>query len=97
VYSTVRTPLLDPTGRYSSHCYRHCTNFFEACKANFVDLRIAKVQLLSIHLPRIRVNRGIMHRVAYRILVASLVVYLLLVVRLSLLERTGFIELGRGR
>src|SRR5215210_5231282 len=34
-----------------------------------------------------------MYRVAYRILVASLVLCLLLVVGLSLLERTGFIEI----
>jgi hypothetical protein len=38
------------------------------------------------------VNRGIIYRVAYRIVVASLVVCLLLVVGM-LLERTGFIEL----
>jgi hypothetical protein len=38
-----------------------------------------------------------MHRVAYRIVVASLVVCLLLVVGLLLLERTGFIEIGMGR
>jgi hypothetical protein len=38
-----------------------------------------------------------MDRVAYRILVASLVVCLLLVVGLLLLKRTGFIEIGMGR
>jgi Domain of unknown function (DUF427) len=38
------------------------------------------------------VNRGIIYRVAYRIVVASLVVCHLLVVGM-LLERTGFIEL----
>jgi hypothetical protein len=42
------------------------------------------------------VNRGIIYCVAYRILVASLVVCLLLVVGL-LLERTGFIEIGQNR
>jgi hypothetical protein len=39
------------------------------------------------------VNRGIIYRVAYRIVVASLVVCLLLVVGMLLLERTGFIEI----
>jgi hypothetical protein len=39
------------------------------------------------------VNRGIMYRVASRILVASLVVCLLLVGGLWLLERTGLIEI----
>jgi hypothetical protein len=34
---------------------------------------------------------------AYRILVASLVVCLLLVVGMLLLERTGFIEIGQNR
>jgi hypothetical protein len=38
-----------------------------------------------------------MHRVAYRMLVASLVVCLSLVVGLLVLERTGFIEIGMGR
>jgi Domain of unknown function (DUF427) len=38
------------------------------------------------------VNRGIIYRVAYRIVVASLVVCLLLVVGM-LLERTGFIKI----
>jgi hypothetical protein len=39
------------------------------------------------------VNREIMHRVAYRVLVASLVLCLLLVVGLLVLERTGLIEI----
>ena len=38
-----------------------------------------------------------MHCVAYRILVASLPLCLLLVFGLLLLERTGFIEIGMGR
>jgi hypothetical protein len=39
VCSTIRTPLLDPTGRYSSRYYQQRTNFSEALKANFLELR----------------------------------------------------------
>jgi hypothetical protein len=39
------------------------------------------------------VDIGIIYRVAYRIVVASLVVCLLLVVGMLLLERTGFIKI----
>jgi hypothetical protein len=39
VCSTLRTPLLDPTGRYSSRYYQQSTNFSEALKANFLELR----------------------------------------------------------
>ncbi len=38
-------------------------------------------------------NRGIMYRVAYRILVVSLVLLCILLLSLLLLERTGFIEI----
>jgi len=38
-----------------------------------------------------------MHREAYRMLVAKLVLCLSLDVSLLLLERTGFIEIGMGR
>src|SRR5919107_3471016 len=56
VGSKVRTPLLDPTGRYSSRYYRHCTNFSEVLEANLSELRKAEVP--RIHLPRTLVNKG---------------------------------------
>jgi hypothetical protein len=40
----VRTPLPDRTGRHSSCYYQHCTNFSEALKANFVELRKGEVR-----------------------------------------------------
>jgi hypothetical protein len=60
-------------------------------RVNFGELREREVRRRP--LPRTRVNRGIMYRVAYRILVASLVLCLLLVGGLLLLERTGSIEI----
>src|SRR5918995_1026329 len=46
----VRTPLLDPTGRYSSRYYRHRTNFSEALVANlFVTANCRGIESPAFH------------------------------------------------